>query len=113
MTRLFVKSNEENRRRLDSALGRLLEVCTLIPFTGEVVALGGRLESELGLSPQDSIVLASVLTHLKGTDTEPRGFATSDRRDFGDRDIRTALREQNCKLLLSFDAAVGFATHGG
>lgn len=113
VTALLVESGEEERRYLETVLGKIYETATLIPLDETVAREASIQQSRLGLGPHDALVYASVLGHLRGLGaekciTEKRGcFVTRD-RDFADDDVRNDLEELGCKLLFRFDAALGY-----
>ncbi|MBV9259284.1 MAG: hypothetical protein JO215_14815 [Ktedonobacteraceae bacterium] len=65
-----------------------------------------RYQENLSLSPQDSIIYASMIANLKAMPLEERKyFLSRDRRAFGnddDRDIKAELDTYNCRYIGSF-----------
>lgn len=113
VTTLLVESGEEERRRLETVLGEIYEIATLIPLDEGVAREAQRQQANRGLGPQDALVYASILGHLHGSGAsdpaaEQRGcFVTRD-RDFADEDVRADLEELGCKLLFKYDTALGY-----
>jgi hypothetical protein len=56
----------------------------------------------------DAIVFASVEHHLLNLGYRPVVFVTKDHKDFDKTEIRTRLRQLDCKLLTNFLAARHF-----
>ncbi|MGF1472932.1 MAG: PIN domain-containing protein [Rubrobacteraceae bacterium] len=113
VTTLLVESAEEERRRLETVLGEIYETATLILLDEDVAREAQRQQANRGLGPQDALVYASILAHLKGSvaadpTAEQRGcFVTRD-RDFADEDVRSDLDGLGCKLLFKFDTALEY-----
>lgn len=110
---LLTESGEEERRRLESVLGELYKAATLITLD-KVVAKEARCQQEdRGLGPQDALVYASVLGHLRFSGDEllqaerESCFVTRD-NDFADDDVRADLETLGCKLLFKFEDALGY-----
>jgi predicted nucleic acid-binding protein len=108
VTALLVKSGEEERTRLHSVLNRILAIASVIPLTSAVLAEAVKAESSFSLSPQDAVVYASVLHHLKGTSEELRCFLNKNSNDFDDPDIVGVLENYRCKMLPRFDAGLQY-----
>ena len=99
---ILVRSGNEDKRRLDLTLGRILDCAIVIPLQGETVRAAIHYQRSLGLSPQDSIVYASVIRHLSATSSGPKCFLNRDRRDFSIPDIREELGRRECRLINRF-----------
>jgi hypothetical protein len=65
-------------------------------------------EGELGLSPQDAVVYASVADDLQQDPLAAKVFLNRNSKDFGGPDMESELARGNCKLLGSFRAGRGF-----
>lgn len=61
LTGLLVRSNEDEKQRLDETLDRILNVAQLISITASTVRLAINFQRNRSLDPQDSIVYASVI----------------------------------------------------
>jgi hypothetical protein len=61
-----------------------------------------------GLSPQDAIVYAAVLSHLQQHQTAQSCFLNRNSKDFDDPDLVEELNVHNCKLLARFDTGYQF-----
>lgn len=113
VTALLAESGQEELQRLELVLGELYDAATLVPLDKAVAQEAHRQQSRRGLSPQDALVYASVLSHLRGTDASDSPdeqyscFVTRD-NDFTDDDVRTDLESLGCKILFKFDAALGY-----
>jgi predicted nucleic acid-binding protein len=65
-------------------------------------------QGSLGLSPQDSMIYASVLARLETDPAEASCFVTQD-SDFSIPDVKRALEGYRCKLLPRFSDAVRYS----
>jgi predicted nucleic acid-binding protein len=108
LTSFLIKSGEEEKRRLDEALTRILNHAALIPIGLNTITRAIGLQKARSLSPQDSIVYASVLHHLETASPGAKCFITKDSRDFLNPDIESDLTTYDCKLLTRFNDALGY-----
>lgn len=111
LTNLLVQSGEEEKRRLDEALDRILNIAEIIPIGLETIRAAISFQKSRSLKPQDSIVYASVLQHLKEAPTEPKCFITRNAKDFFNPDIVNELATYDCKLLVSFSTGLRYIDH--
>jgi predicted nucleic acid-binding protein len=65
LTALLVDSADSDTERLESVRSRLLDVADVVPLDRPILREANILREEHDLSPPDSLVLASVLTHLE------------------------------------------------
>ena len=109
ITITLVQSGEEEKERLDNAVSRILDTAIVIPIEREIIKAAINFQKERNLSPQDSIVYASVLSHLSTTSTEePKVFITKNSKDFANPDIYADLELKGCKLLTKFNRGLGY-----
>jgi len=108
ITDLLIRSNEEERKRLDVALSEILTLADIIPIEADVIKSAISFQNSLNLSPQDAIVYASVVTHLESTVSEPKCFLTKNAKDFVNPDIIEQLAAYDCKLLTKFEDGLGY-----
>ena len=99
---ILVRSGDEDKHRLDITLGRILDCAIVIPLQGETLRAAIQYQGSLGLSPQDSVVYASVIDHLSATSPGPKCFLNRDRKDFSIPDIREGLGRYDCRLITRF-----------
>ena len=64
ITGLLLRSTEDEDRRLNSIISRLLGVAVMIPLDADIVADVVRYRADYGLGPQDSLVFSSISHHL-------------------------------------------------
>jgi predicted nucleic acid-binding protein len=114
VTRFLVESGEDERGRLNAVLEGLYGAATLVPLDEAVAREARRQEARRGLEPQDALVYASVLCHLRQSAAmgpaaqDERCFVTRD-NDFANADIGADLEALGCKILFRFDAALRYA----
>ena len=99
---ILVRSGDEDKRRLDMTLGRILNCAAVIPLQGETLRDASRFQGSLDLSPQDSVVYASVIAHLSAASPGSKCFLNRDRRDFSIPDIQEELGRYDCRLITKF-----------
>lgn len=110
---LLAQRGETERRSLDLVIHDLCETGTLIELGEAAVREAQGYQYSRGLSPQDALVYASVLGHLRRSGDEDRVaegescFVTRD-NDFADDDVRADLEALGCKLLFRFEDALGY-----
>ena len=99
---ILVRSGNEDKRRLDLTLDRILDCAVVIPPQGETLRDAIQFQESLGLSPQDSVVYASVMDHLSAASPGPKCFLNRDSKDFSIPDIRDGLERYDCRLITRF-----------
>lgn len=108
LTNLLLRSGEEEKRRLDEALDRILRIAEVIPIGLSTIRSAIALQRSRSLSPQDSIVYASILAHLTETTEDLRCFITKNSKDFVNPDIENDLATHTCRLLTKFGDGLGY-----
>ena len=108
ITDLLIRSVEEERKRLEKTLNDMLTMAEIIPIEAKVIKSAIGFQDLLNLSPQDSIVYASVVTHLERSASEPKCFLTKNAKDFVNPDIIEQLTASNCRLLTKFEDGLGY-----
>ena len=108
LTNLLIRSGEEEKHRLDDALEKILQNVEIIPIDLDIIRNAITFQKSLDLSPQDSIVYASLLAHLTTESGELRCFITKNRKDFANPDIEDQLTAHGCKLLTKFVNGLGY-----
>jgi predicted nucleic acid-binding protein len=108
LTSLLLKSIEEQKKNLDLSLHYVLDRAEIIPIDYQVISRAVPLQKSHNLSPQDSIVFASVISHLDQDSTKPSCFITKNSRDFANLEVKEDLAKYQCKLLTSFSNGIGY-----
>lgn len=99
---ILTRSGNQDKRRLDMTLRRILDCAVVIPLQGETLRNAIQFQGFLDLSPQDSVVYASVIAHLSAASPGPKCFLNRDRKDFSIPDIREGLGQYDCRLITRF-----------
>jgi hypothetical protein len=108
VTGLLIRSQEEEKERLRDALTRILKIAEVIPLRSEILSSAMIFQAQHDLSPQDAIVYASVLDHLRTSSVTSKCFLNRNSKDFDDPDIVDALDRHGCKMLFRFDAGYSY-----
>ncbi|MFZ4660988.1 MAG: PIN domain-containing protein [Caldilineaceae bacterium] len=105
---LLLQSNRDEQQRFYHYLNRILGVTEIIPLTAEVISDGVRNEGLYKLRPQDAIVYASVINHLRQHNTVQSCFLNRNSRDFDVPNILQELNQYNCRMIPLFDQGYQF-----
>jgi hypothetical protein len=108
VTNLLARSADEERRRLNETFDRLLRAADIIPLDPAVLAEARRWPK---LSPQDSIIYASVLTHLQVHPRAASCFLSRDREHFHDLDLVENLARHGCRMIHDFQGGSSYLQH--
>ncbi|MEJ0038579.1 MAG: hypothetical protein WDO68_21315 [Gammaproteobacteria bacterium] len=92
-------------KSLREALVSVLRVATIIPLSSRVMNLALEFQKAGRISPQDSVVLASVILFVREKASGPKLFANRNLKDFVEPDVVTRFRQCDCRLLRNFTAA--------
>lgn len=94
---------------LEQTIQRLLSVSVVLHLDAATITSVIAIRGSFDLSLQDAIVLATVLSHSRLTDTaEPKCFVSKNWKDFNEPGIRAALRAAGCDYADSFESAMRF-----
>ena len=80
----------------------------VIPMDFNIIDSAEDYREQLSLSPQDSIVYSSVLSHLRENTEEYSCFLNRDSKDFMIQEIQEELESHSCTLIPSFNNGLGF-----
>jgi predicted nucleic acid-binding protein len=105
----FRAVTERELEALEAVLTRILRVATIVPMDGRVYAASLGYKPRFGMSAQDAIVLASVVSDLGRREaTEEKCFISRNARDFDDPNIEAELGSRGCRYISRFTDAVGY-----
>ncbi|MBD2073087.1 DUF4935 domain-containing protein [Phormidium sp. FACHB-592] len=90
---LMIQSNEEERHRFVQCRARLLKVGEIIALNVNILCEAASYETTYDLTPQDALVYASVITHLRRDLPEQACFLNRNSKDFDSPDITDELRK--------------------
>lgn len=102
LTETLVQSVDDQKAGLDASIARIAAGAEVIPLDGDAVTTGMILQAQNRFSPQDSVVYATLLSHMTKRPGEAKCFVTTNSKDFADPVTRQELASYNCKLLLDF-----------
>lgn len=103
----LIAGGEESRIRLESVIEIFTAEASVIPLTGDVVAIARWHELAYSLTPQDAVVLASVRAHAE-SHAGPKVFISQDAKGFAHPTVYGELAAVHCKMLVNFDDALGY-----
>ena len=98
----MLRSIQDEKSRLQAAIQDILTVVEIVPTTPVIIAAAIRYQIDADVSPQDSIIFASVISYLDQHRDPPSCFLTKNREDFDDPDMVAELAARNCKVLYTF-----------
>jgi hypothetical protein len=108
LTALLIDSVESERTRLRAAADAIIDAAEIIPLNVDVFREAKGFQAAYDMSFQDSLVLASVVRHLRQAMPEESCFLNRNTKDFADPNIQDMLDEFRCKFFGRFDDALGF-----
>jgi predicted nucleic acid-binding protein len=105
---LLVERTRTQSQRLFELGSAVAELATVVPLAGAVIQEAQQKSQQHGLSEQDSLVYASVLTGLRALPADtPKLFVSRNEVDFKKPAVLAELRALNCEYLASFRAEAG------
>lgn len=107
-TNLIIQSIEEEQSRFIQYRERLLKIGKIITLDSEILNQAALCEDVYDLTPQDALVYASVLKHLRGNLPEKACFLNRNTKDFTNPDILNELGSFNCRMIPSFEHGCKF-----
>jgi predicted nucleic acid-binding protein len=103
IARLLVQSNEEEQNRFIQYRERLFNTGEIVDLTAHILIEAASHETTYSLTPQDALVYASVIDHLRRTQPQQACFLNKTSRDFDSPDIAADLNQFNCRIISKFD----------
>ncbi len=110
VTEILLKSAQDDSIRFDAVSERMLQVAEVISLNSGVLVSSEKYRHKYRLSPQDSIVYASILSDLSKHQSSKNFFISRDRK-FSDQDIVEELQSYNCIQLSNFGHAYDAIRH--
>jgi predicted nucleic acid-binding protein len=105
---LMVQSNEEERHRFIQCRDRLLNIGEIVALNANILIEAASYETTYDLTPQDALVYASVIGHLRHEQPQQAYFLNRNSKDFDSPDIIDELRQFNCRMIPRFDSGYSF-----
>jgi hypothetical protein len=105
---IYLNSSDEEKYELDNILDNILNIVEIVPIGLNIIRAAITFQKTHDLSPQDSIVYASILEHKARRATEIGCFITKNSKYFFNPKIKNELATYNCRLLTKFSNGVGY-----
>ena len=105
---LMVQSNEEERHRFIQCRERLFNIGEFVALNANILIEAASYETAYDLTPQDAIVYASVISHLRRDQPHQACFLNRNSKDFDSPDIIDELKQFNCRMIPRFDRGYSF-----
>lgn len=108
LTTLLSERTQAQTQQLYTIAGQLSDTATTVSLTNSIIQEAHLKAQEHGLTPQDSLIYASVLAGLRALPAgAPKLFVSRNEIDFKKPAVLAELRMLNCEYLVSFQAAAG------
>lgn len=108
ISKLLLQSNEDERERFFEYRERLLKSMEIIALTADILTIAATCETPYNLKPQDALVYASVITHLRQDRPAIACFLNRNSKDFENTNIVNDLTQFNCRMISRFDRGYDF-----
>lgn len=108
ITTLLIDSIEDEKTRLDASLKEILSVAKVIPIGIQILKASVIAQEQFGFEPQDSIVYASVVSHLRRNPHSSKCFLNKNSKDFMNPDVEAEMGRFNCRVFPKFSNGLGF-----
>ena len=105
---LMVQSNEEEKHRFSQYRKRIFNIGEIVALTADILKEAVSHESAYDLTPQDALVYASVVNHLRCYKPPQACFLNRNSKDFDNPDIEEELNQFNCKIFLQFERGYSY-----
>lgn len=105
---LLVQSNGEERQRFVQYRKRILRSAKVIALTANILNDAATYEDPYDLRPQNALVYASVITHLRQHRPQIACFLNRNSKDFDSPDIVDELNRFTCRMIPRFDHGYAF-----
>ncbi|MBA4063332.1 MAG: hypothetical protein C0501_06390 [Isosphaera sp.] len=108
LTTSLINVAEEDERRYNTCLPRLLACATVIPLDATIIRQSLDIGTDYDLKPPDALILASILSHLAATTPATSLHINKNTKDFETPDIIAALTALGCLLKPTFTAGLAY-----
>jgi hypothetical protein len=100
---LLIASARRERMGLQRITDHMLKTAEIIPLDSDVLRTASGIQLAFDMPPQDSIVLASITSHLAATKPAESCFLNRNTKDFDVPNVRDKLDQFGCKFFGRFD----------
>lgn len=105
----FLTQNiEEEKKRFEKYRKSLAKIAEILAFDAATIQEARQTESKYNLTLQDAIIFSSILQHLQQNKPSQSCFLNRNSKDFNTTDIKTKLKNLNCKFIPSFKDGYSF-----
>ena len=109
LTALLISSADEDVKRLEDVLAKIVEVGDVIPLEAPILTASIEYQQTHDFSPQDAIVYAAIISDLRRRLPNIQScFLNRNSKDFDDQNVVDELQVHRCKLLPRFDSGLSF-----
>lgn len=105
---LLVESSKDEKQRFIQYRDRFIRCAEIIPMNADVIRDAATNEVVLNFQPQDAIIYASVMFHLRQNSPQIACFLNRNARDFDNPITNNDLNRFNCRMIPSFDDGYNF-----
>lgn len=105
---LLIQSVDLETEQVQTVVKELCNLAEVLPLDASVLKNALAYQAQHDLSPQDSVVYASVLSYLHGNEASTSCLISKNWKDFDDPDIRAELESLSCKYFPRFDTAIEY-----
>lgn len=105
---LLVDSSDEEQERFVECRNKFLGSVEIIPLTADIINLAATYEVPYDLQPQDALIYASIITHLRQNLPNTACFLNRNYKDFDIPIITNDLNSLNCRMISRFDDGYNF-----
>jgi predicted nucleic acid-binding protein len=100
---VLIASAQFEREGLRDTISKLLRSANVIALDAAILGSAVEIQERYGMSGQDAIVLASVLSHLDLHNPPDSCFLNRNSKDFDNPDVRETLDARGCKFFSEFE----------
>ncbi|GJD15100.1 hypothetical protein RIVM261_000560 [Rivularia sp. IAM M-261] len=108
VSNLLLLSIQDEKRRFIQYRDRFLRCAEIIPMNADVIRNAAINEVDFEFQPQDALVYASVMFHLRQNPPQIACFLNRNTNDFKDPAITNDLNRFNCRMIPRFDDGYNF-----
>ncbi|OKH52945.1 PIN domain-containing protein [Calothrix sp. HK-06] len=108
VSNLLLQSIQDEKHRFSQYRDRFLKCAEIIPMNADVMRDAATNEVALKFQPQDAIIYASVMFHLRQNPPQIACFINRNARDFHNPITNNDLNRFNCRMIPSFDDGYNF-----
>jgi hypothetical protein len=100
---ILIASAQLERQGLSDTISELLRTANVIALDAAILRSAADVQVQHGMSGQDAIVLASVISHLELHRPAESCFLNRNSKDFDDPDVRERLEAFGCRFFAKFE----------